>query len=97
MDEARAVSLYREVIAEFVEGRLSADEFEQRYLATRRQVADAGIYPAGEVGDVLDDLFSDVDAYTSLEPRRPDELDEAALRERATAAASQLEKLLGQA
>jgi hypothetical protein len=97
MDEAQALSLYRKLLSQFVQRHVSADQFEQRYSATRRQVADAGIYPGGEVGDVFDDLFGDVDAYTSLEPRRPDELDEAALRDRAASAAARLEELLGPA
>src|SRR5438046_1166953 len=75
MDELTAVRLYSDLIDAFVSGTINADAFEQRYLGLRRGVAGEGVYPSGEVGEVLDDLFGDVDAYTTLEPRQMDELD----------------------
>src|SRR5690242_15167175 len=70
MDEKTAIEM-SDVIDAFVHGRLTADEFEAKYLHARRAVADAGAYPSGEAGEIFDDLFSDVDAYTNLEPREP--------------------------
>jgi hypothetical protein len=96
MEDASAIRLYRDAIREFVGGHVSADEFEQRYLALRRQLAQTGVYPKGAAGDILDDLFSDVDAYTSIEPRMSGELNESTLRDAARLAAARLEELLAQ-
>lgn len=79
MDESDAVDRYVYVIGAFVTGRITPDRFEQEFIQVRREVAGQGVYPSGEAGEVLDDLFGDVDAYTTLEPRGDDELDAASL------------------
>jgi len=93
MNESTAVRLYSDLIDAFVSRAIAAYEFEQRYLGLHRRIAGKGVYPSGEVGEVLDDLFGDVDAYTTLEPRQTDELDALGLLAAARRAQERLASL----
>jgi hypothetical protein len=83
---------YADMIAAFVEGRKTAAAFEKEFLSlfkrdtTRRPTA---------VYTVLNDLFSDVDAFCA-DPslRDPDDLDEDQLRENSKTALQALIKFM---
>ena len=69
---------YLELLASFLRGSVGVSDFEGAYLDLFKH--DDVIRP-DEVFDVLDELFSDVDAY-SPQPA-DDEVDEEQLRQRA--------------
>jgi hypothetical protein len=72
---------YTTLIAAFVHGDISASEFEQRYLRMFKN--ETRVIP-GELYIVLNELFTDVDAFCGNPMLRGrDDLDEAQLRERA--------------
>jgi hypothetical protein len=56
------LATYRKLIRSFVDGGISADEFEARFLS---QFKDDRNQVTGDEFDVLDGLFADVDAYVS--------------------------------
>lgn len=87
----RALSEYKELIQLFVNRAISANEFEYRYLRMFKD--DPTIRPEAEY-DVLNRLFSDLDAF-SPEPelRSEDSLDEEQLRSAATSALEELTTL----
>ena len=76
----------------FVDGRITAEEFEVIFL--RLYKADPTSW-SGEVFDVLDRLFGDVDAFSGDERLRAatDGIDAGELRHRATVAFRELERL----
>lgn len=76
---------YLELLASFLTGSVNTPAFEGRYLDLFKQ--DEVIRPE-EVFEVLDSLFSDVDAY-SPEPD-DDEIGDEQLRQRATQAYDRL-------
>ena len=81
---------YIELIRAFVEGRLPVAEFEQRYLRAFKDEP-AGMEP--RVFAVLNQLFTDVDAYTpGLAEDEEDafSLSEASLRRQAELALAEL-------
>lgn len=78
----------------FVDGRLTADEFELVFL--RLYKLDPTEWPP-DLFDVLDTLFGDVDAYCADDEIRREVggLDAGELHERAALALGRLEKLAG--
>lgn len=85
---------YAVLIRRFVDGGLTADEFEVVFL--RLYKLDPTEWPADLFG-VLDTLFADVDAYCPDERLRAEVggLHAEQLRERAVIAFGKLEKLAG--
>ena len=81
---------YLELLASFLNGSIGVVDFETGYLDLFKH--DDAIRPK-EVFDVLDSLFSDIDAY-SPEPS-DDEIGEGQLRESASAAYRLLRALAG--
>ncbi len=79
------------LIRDFVEHRISADEFESRYLTAFK--AGTGDVADDDIFETLDGLFADVDAYVADPTLRtdPEDLDEEQLR---ACAARVLEKLV---
>lgn len=75
----------------FVDGAISAREFEHRYLVAFKNDKDE--YPE-KVYQVLDDLFGDVDTFCA-DPalRGPGDLDEVQLLSEAKTALLELERL----
>lgn len=59
---SRMLENYRDLIRRFVNGAISADEFEADYLA---RFKDDPNQVTGEEFDILDELFADVDDYAS--------------------------------
>ena len=88
------VAPYALLIRLFVDGGLTADEFEVIFL--RLYKVDPTEWPA-DLFDVLDGLFADVDEYSPDESLRMETggLDASQLRERAAAALGRLETLAG--
>lgn len=85
---------YGVLLRQFVDRRITADEFEVVFLRLYKH--DPEEWPS-EVFVVLDTLFADVDDYCADETLRVEVggLDAAALRKRATVAFARLEKLVG--
>lgn len=83
------LSQYRELIAKFVQEKISADDFEEKYI--RIFTNDKSQAPGSEF-IVLEELFFDVDDYVSDPVLRdsPDDLSGEQLRERAAATYSKL-------
>lgn len=77
-----SVDGYVELIEAFLAERVSAPQFEARYLALFK--SDRSSWPE-PIYEILNELFLDVDAFCA-DPaiRLPDELDEPALRSRAS-------------
>lgn len=75
-----AIGRYAPIIESFLAGRLTADEFEDRYLGAFRE--DPGDWP-DEIYDLLNEAFLDVEAFW-LESDETDEflIDEPELRRR---------------
>ena len=67
---------YIDLIREFVDRRIDADEFETRYLALFKQ--ETGRFADHDLFETLDELFADVDEYVSDPALRdsPEDLDE---------------------
>lgn len=63
----RMLDGYRELMADFLDGSSSADEFEVRFLAYFKN--DRSQIPGPEF-DVLDGLFADVDEYVANDDLR---------------------------
>lgn len=83
---------YRALINEYLSDKISVLDFEQRYLEMFKQ--DETLW-TGEEFAVLNDLFSDLDAFCyDSAIRDSDDLDEPQLRSRAEMALKKLEKLL---
>lgn len=84
---------YQDLINRFVDGRLGVAEFEAGYLRMFKE--DSTIWPNAEY-DILNDLFSAVDAYCE-DPalRQPCSLDEEQLRREAEGAMRSLASLSG--
>lgn len=82
---------YIDLITDFVGGRLSAGEFESRYLTKFTND------PSDDIGEtflILDRLFADVDEYNeNPELRGVHGIDEFTLRERSKTALDQLKLL----
>jgi hypothetical protein len=91
-DIERALRPHRELIALFVSGAISADEFETRYLVQYK--ADSTEWPADVFG-ILDGLFFDVDDFVSDDALRSQAggLDGAQLRVRAHDALRRLDAM----
>lgn len=82
------IEYYRRLIAQFVAGELSADQFEGSFLQEFK--AEATTLPEKEFS-ILNELFLDVDAYCGdSELRTKSNLDAFQLQERAIAALKQL-------
>ncbi|WP_188989762.1 colicin immunity domain-containing protein [Saccharopolyspora thermophila] len=80
---------YIELIRSFIERRITADEFETRYLAMFK--AETAHFDE-DTFDTLDGLFADVDAYVA-DPAlhdSPEDLDDEQLRARAACALDKL-------
>ncbi len=90
MEDRYGLRPYLDLIDDFLTGRVSATEFEGRYLQVFK--ADSARRP-DRVFEVLDRLFADVDAFVA-EPQLRDEgdLDEEALRDRAEQAGWRLRR-----
>ncbi|MGH2351044.1 MAG: colicin immunity domain-containing protein [Chloroflexota bacterium] len=87
------IQKYESLIHAFLQGTVSAGEFERRYLATFK-AEQAPLSPP--VFDVLEQLFSDVDAYSpDCRPGEESEfvISESHLRRAAAAALAELERL----
>lgn len=84
---------YITLLKDFVVGKISADEFEQQFLQLFK--GDSKLLPGREF-EILDKLFSDVDAYCSdselIEDPRFD-IGEAELRASAQEALEELVRL----
>ena len=89
-----SIAPYAVMLRLFIDGRISADEFEVVFL--RLYKVDPTDWPA-DLFDVLDTLFADVDAYCAADEIRAEVqgLDADQLRERAAHALSRLEQLAG--
>jgi hypothetical protein len=72
----QAVTPFLVMLAEFVEGRMSANEVESAFLPLYRTDAAAG---SPDVFEILDRFFGDVEAYRSGECG-PEELHASACR-----------------
>ena len=84
------LTAYRDLIRAFLEEQLTAVEFETRFLAMFK---DEEKPFESSVFDILDRLFSDVDAFCADESLRDEEdLDEQELRERCDAAIRKLDE-----
>lgn len=83
---------YIHLISSFVEGKISANEFESQYLKLYKNDPTPW---SEELFSVLDGLFADVDAFCP-DPDLRDEgdLDEDQLRQRSAAALEKLRSLL---
>ncbi|MFN2563103.1 MAG: colicin immunity domain-containing protein [Jatrophihabitans sp.] len=57
---AAAIEPYRRLLEDFVEGQISADDFEGRYMRT--YLSDDTIF-ANEVFDVVDAFFAEAESY----------------------------------
>jgi hypothetical protein len=84
---------YIELIEQFLSKRISVSEFERAYLDTFSDERT----PLGELYELLNWLFTEVDAYTDL-PIGPDEdatqfIDEEQLRKSAAEVLEDLKKL----
>ncbi len=86
-----ALRQHRALIADFVSGAVSADQFETTYLAQYK--ADPTLWTQ-DLFDILDGLFFDVDDYVSDAELRAEAggLDGPELRLRAEVALRQLER-----
>ncbi|MBK7704669.1 MAG: hypothetical protein IPN69_14470 [Acidobacteria bacterium] len=83
---------YVTLINEYLSDKISVLDFEQRYLEMFKQ--DETLW-TGEEFAVLNDLFSDLDAFCyDSTIRDSEDLDEPQLRNRAEIALEKLEKLL---
>ncbi len=81
---SRNLSEYRDLIQEFVNRRITVGEFERGYLRMFKD--DATIRSEGEY-EILNQLFGDVDAFSSdADLRSADGLDEEQLRAAANGA-----------
>jgi hypothetical protein len=82
---ARMLAVYRPIMARFLDGESTADDFERDYLTTFKNDANQVL---GDEFDVLDELFADVDEYVADPKLRAEAggLDEEELRERVRAA-----------
>jgi hypothetical protein len=87
---------YKGLIQAFLNGNLSIEEFEARYLAAFKN-------ERGEMDKqlflILEDLFEDLDAYSPIwtqEDESPIRITEQRLRQEAFEALAQLEKYLCQ-
>lgn len=73
---------YRSLLEQFLNGWISVDEFQARYLERFKNEG----HLDGRLFDLLDELYGDVDSFTTdweLLAESPDfYLDEAALREK---------------
>lgn len=67
---ARAIEPYRALLQAFVNGELSADEFERRYLDT--YLNDNDLDCSFEVFQVVDGFFASVDSYVGDPALRED-------------------------
>src|SRR5688572_27426580 len=88
--DREALEKYLKLIFNFVQGNITADEFEASYLSFFK-------YETHKFGDedfeVLDRLFGDVDAYCpDPQLRDQDDLDEKALLESAKRALAELDR-----
>jgi hypothetical protein len=86
---ARMLATYRPIMARFLAGESTAEDFEREYLAVFKNDADQVL---GDEFDVLDGLFADVDEYVA-DPRlraRVGGLGDDELRERMRAAYQRL-------
>lgn len=83
---------YADLIKGYLSNKISVLDFEQKYLETFKQ--DETLW-SGEEFAVLNDLFSDLDAFC-YDPtiRSSEDLDEEQLRDRAEIALERLKKLL---
>jgi hypothetical protein len=73
-----------ELLRMFVEGKISATEFEGKYISLWRKMRDSGELSSinSKTDDALDKLFTAVDAYCSYETLRDDnDIDENQLLE----------------
>lgn len=85
------ISYYLSLIRNFIEGAISAPEFEHYYLRTF--LADDRVLPQ-DIYEVLQKLFTDVDAYCQdASIRGPGDLDEADLLASAHSAYSALTEI----
>ncbi len=72
---------YRTLLQEFVQGRLSSEDFSLAFL--RYYKSDDALH-SPQQARLLDSLFADIDAFVPEDwLRDPDDLDESDLRERA--------------
>ena len=86
---------YQDLISRFVSGRFGVAEFETGYLRMFKE--DSTIWPDAEY-EILNDLFSAVDAYCENPAlRQPISLDEEQLRAEARDALRALASLRGSA
>ena len=82
---------YVTLVRQFVQNKMPAPEFEQRYLTLFK--SDEGLHPDGMFA-ILDALFGDVDAYNGDETTRDaKDIDEVQLHQRAEAALEALDRL----
>ncbi len=88
MADRYALSQYLDLMDEFLSGRASAAEFEERYL--KKFKADSFRRPR-RIFDVLDRLFAEVDSYVA-DPslRDPGDLDDEMLIDRVAHARERL-------
>lgn len=88
---SRALAPYIALIESFLDGRSSPLTFEREYLEKFK--GDGTDWPEAEY-EVLNELFSDVDAFCAdLELRDPGDLDEEQLKQRARKALERLSAL----
>ncbi len=83
---ADAIAPYRDVLLGFARGEISAEEFEDAYLA--RYLDDPRTEMAFEVFTIVDRFFGDVDAFVSedkLRDRALGDIGPGELRDRARA------------
>jgi hypothetical protein len=92
MSDDGSVANYTMLIREFIEARITAKDFERRYLDVFK--ADNSSRP-GRQFMILDRLFADVDAFVgdAQVVDRRFEIDEVELRARAASALKELEGL----
>jgi hypothetical protein len=94
-DHPRSLEPYLELVADFVEGRTPATDFQYRY--SRTYLNDPTGWTDEEFA-VLDTLFGDVDSFEAdpnLRAEVIDALDEPALRSRAAEALAGIRRLAG--
>jgi Bacterial self-protective colicin-like immunity len=89
-----ALAPYGILLRLFVDGQMAAEEFEVVFLALYKN--DPADWP-GEIFDVLDRLFGDVDDFVADDRLRAETagIDADELRRRASAAFDQLSKMAG--
>lgn len=65
MNKAERLRSILELMKDFVDGNISAKNFERKYMLIWNYIRDKSLYYSHKIQTILDELFTDVDTFES--------------------------------